>query len=93
MTDKFGETLGELEKLLGEEIKVVHPRQPKMLKLSDPHEDDDSRTAELRDELGAVEGALDRYNELMNSDDAPFVDQTLHEFHVKRKAELEALLA
>lgn len=29
VTDKFNETVGELEKLLGEEIKVVHPRKPK----------------------------------------------------------------
>lgn len=91
--DTFGEALSAVEEATGQKVKVSRPRKPKVLPLSAPHEDDDERTAELRDELGAVEGALDRYNELMASDNAPFVDQKLHEWHLKRKAEIEALLS
>lgn len=52
-----------------------------------------ARRLELLAELEAIKGALIRYDELMASDDAEFVDQGLHEFHLKRKSELEAMLA
>lgn len=51
------------------------------------------RRYELEDELWSIKQSLARYDELMQSDDAPFVDQDLHAFHLKRKSELEALLA
>ena len=93
VTDTFGETIGSLESLLDEKITVVHPRKEKLAEEQAEYDAGFELIATLKDELRGIEEALARYDELMASDDAPFVDQNLHAFHLRRKDELEALLA